>query len=372
MRFAFHETLERDELRPFAEGLGGALRRHGHAEVEDPDEAGLVVHGFDAEDPTSFRRRSRSVFLVGLTRTGPIDEPALERGYPLLVRSLSNLLVGLAEGGERPRAHFFTPERGHYEVASDGDGGGAEVDGEGPGDAEPYFESVYRRVEPLATSTLVVDNVFDPDLPPELHDGDATTAALCRAGERLGRLDLLPTPFPLEEVLPAADLRHLEKLFGIGGLSYGNLSVRADGGRFWMSASGVDKSSLREVGRDVLLVKGYDPERNAMMLSVPPDVEPRRVSVDAIEHWTLYREHPEVGAIVHVHAWMEGVPVTDFNFPCGTRELSEAVADRVRAAPDPSRAVVGLKNHGLTITGRSLEGIFERIEGRIVPQVPMG
>jgi len=32
---------------------------------------------------------------------------------------------------------------------------------------------------------------------------------------------------------------------------------------------------------------------------------------------------------------------------------------------------VGLRNHGLTITGRSLRDIFERIEGRIIPQVPM-
>lgn len=359
MRFAFHEALERDELRPFAEGLEATLRRHGHARAGEPEEAGLVIHGFDADEPTSFRRRSRSVFLVGLTLTGPISEPPLERGYPLLVRSLSNLLVGLTDAGARPRAHFFTPERGHYEVAGDGVGGA------------DYFESVYRRIEPLATATLVVDNVFDPDLPPELRDGDETTEALCRAGERLGQLDLLPAPFPLQEVLPPAELRHLRKLFGIGGLSYGNLSVRAGADRFWMSASGVDKSRLREVGRDVLLVKGYDPERNAMLLSVPPDVEPRRVSVDAIEHWTLYREHPEVGAIVHVHAWMDGVQVTDFNFPCGTRELADAVAERVRRAPDPSRAVVGLKNHGLTITGRSLEGIFERIEGRIVPQVPM-
>ena len=37
-----------------------------------------------------------------------------------------------------------------------------------------------------------------------------------------------------------------------------------------MSASGVDKSDLREIGRDVLLVKDYDPEAQAMVLSVPP------------------------------------------------------------------------------------------------------
>jgi ribulose-5-phosphate 4-epimerase/fuculose-1-phosphate aldolase len=166
-------------------------------------------------------------------------------------------------------------------------------------------------------------------------------------------------------------VRHLKRLFGIGGLSYGNLSARYDEKQFWMSASGVDKSNLREVGRDILMVKDYDEERNSMLLSVPPGVEPRRVSVDAIEHWMVYREHPEVGAILHVHAWMHEIPSTEFNYPCGTYELGVAVAGIIREAPDPSRAVVGLKNHGLTITGRSLDEIFERVEGKLLRVVPM-
>jgi len=125
------------------------------------------------------------------------------------------------------------------------------------------------------------------------------------------------------------------------------------------------------VGQDILLIKGYDEQNQAMEISVPPHVKPRRASVDAIEHWMIYTEHPQVGAIVHVHAWMEGVPSTEINYPCGTLELAEAVAEHIRRAEDPSRAVVGLKNHGLTITGRDLEDIFERIDGKIIPQVPM-
>jgi ribulose-5-phosphate 4-epimerase/fuculose-1-phosphate aldolase len=108
-----------------------------------------------------------------------------------------------------------------------------------------------------------------------------------------------------------------------------------------------------------------------MILSVPPGVEPRRASVDAIEHWMIYREHPEVGAIVHVHAWIPGVQATEFNYPCGTAELAGAVADIIRQSPEPGRCVVGLKNHGLTITGPSLDDIFERIEPVIEVQVPM-
>jgi ribulose-5-phosphate 4-epimerase/fuculose-1-phosphate aldolase len=104
---------------------------------------------------------------------------------------------------------------------------------------------------------------------------------------------------------------------------------------------------------------------------VPLGVEPRRVSVDAIEHWMIYREHPEVGAILHVHGWIEGTPSTEVNYPCGTLQLAGAVADLVRCAPDPARAVVGLRNHGLTITGVSLDEIFDRVGSSILPRVPM-
>ena len=47
------------------------------------------------------------------------------------------------------------------------------------------------------------------------------------------------------------------------------------------------------------------------------------------------------------------------------------MADILRQAADPARAVVGLKNHGLTITGHSLDEIFQRIEGRVDRVIPM-
>ena len=129
---------------------------------------------------------------------------------------------------------------------------------------------------------------------------------------------------------------YVKRLYGIGGLSYGNLSARKDDTRFWMSASGVDKTKLDIPGRDILLVSDYDVANGRMVLSVPPGVEPRRVSVDAIEHWMIYQEHPGVGAIVHVHAWVDGIDATDVNYPCGTEELARAVADLVRDEDDPA------------------------------------
>jgi ribulose-5-phosphate 4-epimerase/fuculose-1-phosphate aldolase len=175
----------------------------------------------------------------------------------------------------------------------------------------------------------------------------------------------------VEELVSENDLRRIKRLYSIGGLSYGNLSARKDEHRFWMSASGVDKSKLDEPGRDILLVSGYDAARGAIVLSVPPDIEPRRVSVDAIEHWMIYRANPEVRALLHIHAWVEGIDATEINYPCGTAELAESVGALVAAAPDPAHAVVGLRNHGITATGSSLTEILERIEPSLLPQVPM-
>ena len=359
MDLSFFGRQEEERFAWFRSGLEKALEENGHSFNPDPEQASLILNFVDRDQPRPFRRKAQAIFVVTVTEVEPPFGGPMEKGYPLLVRSLSNLLVSLVDEGEAlPTVHFVTPEQGHYVVS-------------GSEDPEDYFQAIYMRIHPIATSRLVLENVYLTDLPEELWGGDEITRSISRAGKKLDELNLLPTPFPMEKYLNERDQRHLKLLYGIGGLSYGNLSARLDNSRFWMSASGVDKSNLQEVGRDILLVKDYDPAKNAMILSVPPEVEPRRVSVDAIEHWMIYREHPEVGAILHVHAWMDGAPSTEFNYPCGTYELGIAVADIVRGADTPVEAVVGLKNHGLTIVGRSMEDIFDRVEGKLYQPVPM-
>lgn len=360
MDFSFAGEWQQESTQDFVHGLRLVMEAKGHAYVADPDHASLVLNFFPYEKPRPFRRRAQAVFLLSVTEVPvPFSDP-IPIGYPILVRSLANLFIGLAPHPDGSRdAHFLTPEQGYYRVDAE------------EGNPSSFYERVYQRIEPLATSRLVIDNVYHDDLPHDLWEGDEITEAIYRAGRTLDALNLLPAPFPLDEILSERELRHLKKLYGLGGLSYGNISARKDQERFWMSASGVDKANLKIIGRDILMVKDYDATQPAMILSVPPEIVPRRVSVDAIEHWMIYQEHPEVGAILHVHAWMDGIPSTEFNFPCGTYELGKAVADLVRTADDPARAVVGLKNHGLTITGTSLDDIFQRVEGRLNPTVPM-
>ena len=137
-----------------------------------------------------------------------------------------------------------------------------------------------------------------------------------------------------------------------------------------MSASGVDKSKLEDVGRDILMVKDFDDERGMIVLSVPPGIEPRRVSVDAIEHWMIYQAHPEVGAILHVHAWMEGIPATDVNYPCGTQELAIAVRPRRAQARSRARGDRASKPW-LDLHRRHPLGGADRVAPKVLRQVPM-
>lgn len=351
--------------RWFLDGLSSALARRGHPvqrerrrDVQVDPGVRVVINAVEAEHPISFRRRSKEIFVVGVAEVPANADEMLAAGYSLLVRTLSNVFIPIARGESGTDAYFITMEQGFHRISHDHD------------DAA-FFEAVVERILPLAESRLVIDNEFIPDLPRDLWNGDEHTAALFRAGQRLAELDLLPAPWPIDELLSPADLRHVQRLFGIGGLSYGNASARHAADTFWMSASGVDKSHLHEIGREILLVTGYDQARGVILLSVPPGVKPRRVSVDAIEHLTIYREHPEVGAILHVHGWVTGALSTEAVYPCGTEELAREVAGLVRDSPDPARAIIGMKNHGVTITGSSLDEILERVGPHIVRRVPM-
>ena len=348
-KYAVWGAATSPELTAWVESIGREFERDDFTRVDDIADADFVLNMFDADQPRAFRRQSRGTYSASFYELDAVPEDVLKTSYPMLVRTLANVVVLHVPGHG---VWFTTMERGTYKISD-----------------EP--REVFERLAPLAKSKLVIDNEFVADLEPELWDGDEVTADIGTAGKRMQELDLLPAPFPVHEYLDERDLRHVMRLYQVGGLSYGNLSARKDATRFWMSASGVDKSQLEVAGRDILLVTGYDEPNAKMMISVPPGIEPRRVSVDAIEHWMIYQAHPDVGAILHVHAWMEGIAATDINYPCGTQELAESVAELIEREPDPSHAVIGLRNHGITATGGSLTEILDRIESSILRQVPM-
>ncbi len=358
MQFAFDgDDQESAWLRFMREGLQRVMTLHGHAYGKDPQEAELVFHVVQQGRPRPFRRQSKAVFVVGVVEGSRVGENPVRQIYPLLLRSLSNLLI---YGGDanKPWAYLVTPELGCYPAPD------AERDA-------LWFEELYSRIAPLANSRLVIDNQMDQDLPQNLALGTQVTRQMKEASRVLALWNLFPTPYPLTDMLSPEDYRHLRLVFGVGGISYGNLSARHDDQTFWMSASGVNKGKIGMVSRDILMVKGYDPGLNAMRLSVSPDSDPLRVSVDAVEHWGVYRTHPEIGAMIHIHAWVEGIPSTEVNYPCGTVEMGQAMSHLLDQDPHPERTIIGLRNHGITATGPDFPDILNRLEGRVQTQVPM-
>lgn len=339
--------------------LADAFRRAGHPQAQPGDPATrIVLNVADPATPRAFHRVAAGQFVVSVLCAPSAETPPLAFGYPYLVRTLANLCLVLLPAAGGCAVHAITLERGAYCI------------GEGL-QGPTLAAAVYRHLRPLALSNLMIGNRFSSDLPREFEAGTAETRALARAGRWLAQQDLLAAPFPIADLLSPDDLRHVQLLFGLGALSYGNLSARHDATSFWMSSSGVDKRALNVVGQDLALVTGLDLEAGALTVSVPALVRrPRHVSVDAIEHYMIYREHPQVGAVVHLHAWMADAPVTTVNYPCDTYELAAEVAGLLRTASDPSRAVIGLKNHGVTLTGHDVDDILRRIDGRLLRQVP--
>jgi diaminopimelate decarboxylase len=366
LRFAVLRT-DADPVRDrIADEIVAHLEAQGHVLRSVDDDVHWVLNLTDTEAPRAFKRRSRAMFVVSLVALREPLTDVRSLSYSTLVKSLANLQLCVvpANGspeqaiGGRPELYLTTPEVGFYHY---------------PFDAQRVCDNIL----PVVGARLVIGNRLSTDLPPRLCTSAPVVERLQRYGGELDRLGVLPTPFPLREVLGQEEIDHLWQLFQVKGISYGNLSAREHAPElgdctFWMTARGVDKARLRGIGRDVLLVTGYDEAAGEMHVSVPPSHDASaRVSVDAIEHHLIYRAFPEVGAIVHVHAWMDGVPCTRQNYPCGTIDLAQEVMHLLGDQACPERTAVGLKNHGLTITGPDLGEIFDRIRGRLRPQVPM-
>lgn len=334
------------------------FEKRGHHLSSSHNGVEFLLNFTDIDSPVAFRRRSQSVFVFSFVVVENPAENLKSRCYTALIQSLSNLFLCIVPNGGAVTVYFTTPEAGFYCIPFDP-------------------EEICVKLLPMASAHFATENLMTTDLPDYYQTTSQVVEQIKQYGKELDTMGVLPTPFPLREILTEEAMRHLFKIYGITGASYGNLSAREEipelgTHTFWMTGRGIDKSNIQTIGKDVMLVKGFDMQSGTALVSMPVAYPHKaRVSVDAIEHWMIYSAFPNVGAIVHAHAWMDGVLCTRQNYPCGTRELAEEVITLLGQTDDPSHAAVGLKNHGLTITGSSLEEIFGSIRGKLRTQVPM-
>ena len=179
----------------------------------------------------------------------------------------------------------------------------------------------------------------------------------------------MSVPYPSEEQAKAQILEAGRKLYerGMVAANDGNLSVRVGENALWVTPTGVSKGYMTEE----MLVK-LDLDGNILEGS-------RRPSSETKMHLRIYRENPDVRAVIHAHppastafaaagipldkpvlqeavVQLGTVPVAPFALPG-----SEAVADSVAPYCKEYRGLL-LEYHGAVTWGESMQQAHYRME----------
>ena len=120
----------------YAERLQETLARLGHvhrsnsgalaAEAAQEEATGdappvrLVLNLCDIDRPRSVHRRGQGTFVATIVRGGDDERDVMKAAYPVLVRSLSNMVVFNTRVDGVLESHFITIEQGHYVVRHTG------------------------------------------------------------------------------------------------------------------------------------------------------------------------------------------------------------------------------------------------------------
>jgi len=289
------------------------------------------------------------IFFIG--EPAESDAQRVVRSYEIGLRCMANLAGYTEVTGNGPRDYrmtLITPERGHELL-------------EGADDASEWlFNLLLQRSD----VTYIDENIVHADLAEELRQGTEVTRKMQEMARRLDDLDLVPSAVALDGLSDRARRRFF-KVLGQKQVSYGNMSARHNDEVFWMTGRGVDKAKLDVIGKDILLVSKFAPDAHEVHVTVPPGFEDSRVSIDSSIHAAIYREFPEIGAMIHIHWFVDGIVYTDEHYPCGTIELCESTLDGLKATKDPGHTILGLTNHGIIVTGADLEDCWGQIEAKL-------
>src|SRR4051812_44686670 len=142
------------------------------AETEAQPPIRLVLNLCDIDRPRPVHRRGQGTFVATIVEGADDQHEIMKATYPLLVRSLSNMVIYNTRVDGVLESHFITIEQGHYVVRH-------------TGSERDFFERIFERIQPLACSHLVINNEFSADLPDELQQGDEQTRQINWAGQQL-------------------------------------------------------------------------------------------------------------------------------------------------------------------------------------------
>lgn len=121
----------------------------------------------------------------------------------------------------------------------------------------------------------------------------------------------------------------------------GNISVNVGEGKLLVSPRQVDKSALIE--QDAVPVTVDTDNRIVTYLG------DRKPSIDTGVSSLLYREHPDIEAIIHFHnGWGRMNVKTGFPFPCGVKEEADEMISSLQQS-DSRDVAVELVHHGFLL-----------------------
>jgi len=119
------------------------------------------------------------------------------------------------------------------------------------------------------------------------------------------------------------------------GVGYGNLSIRAVGDQFAITASAT--GATRELQREQFcLVESFSVEHNRVQ-----SCGPLPASSESMTHGAIYAANPAVNCVIHIHSralfdhlLQQAWPATPADVPYGTPAMARAVAQLVNTQPE--------------------------------------
>jgi hypothetical protein len=112
------QTFARNDLRTspvlerFVSGLTAEMDRAGYTRLDAPGPTtNVVLHSVDADAPRPYRRKAAPTFVISIAELNDVPDDRIELlriGYPLLVRSLANLMVMVCDTVDGLVVRFVT------------------------------------------------------------------------------------------------------------------------------------------------------------------------------------------------------------------------------------------------------------------------